>query len=273
MSSRARRVVRDLTPPVLMRALAARTPGQLRFIDGFDDWSAATAASTGYSEGSILHRVAAATDEVVAGRAAFERDGVTFDRVEYRWPVTAALLWAAARHDGMLRVLDFGGSLGSSYRQQARVLHDVDVQWGIVEQAGYVEAGRTYEDGRLRFFSTIDDCCSELHPTVALLSGVLQYLPSPHAVLEEVSRSDVEILVIDRTPFTDLPDDLPTVQEVPPTIYAASYPAWLLSRERLLRGLVGWELVDEFPSFEPALTTTGGVPFTWHGMLLVRASA
>jgi putative methyltransferase (TIGR04325 family) len=256
-----------------MRALAARAPGQLRFIDGFADWQAAQDASTGYSQGSILERVASATDEVVAGRAAFERDAVTFDRVEYRWPVAAALLWAATRHDGRLRVLDFGGSLGSSYRQQERLLRGVDVQWGVVEQPGFVEAGRAYEDGRLRFFETIEACCAELQPTVALLSGVLQYLPSPHAILDQVSRSGIEILVIDRTPFTDRADDLPTVQEVPPTIYPASYPAWLLSRERLLAGLAGWELLDEFPSFEPSLTTKGGVPFSWHGMLLARGTA
>lgn len=270
MTSRARGLARDLLPPVLTRALVERNRVSLRFVDGFDSWQAATDRAGAYSESAILAQVQRATDEVVAGRAAFERDGVTFDQLEYRWPLAAALLWRAALASGRLSVLDFGGSLGSSYRQLARLLDGLDVSWGVVEQHDFVEAGRQYEDEHLRFFETIAQCTAAIDPSVALLSGVLQYLPDPHAILREIAGSGVDAIVIDRTPVTGLDRDLPVVQEVPATIYEASYPAWLLSTDLLLAALPDWDLVAGFPGIEDDQRTTSGLEFAWKGMLLTR---
>ena len=199
-----------------------------------------------------------------------ERDGVTFDRIEQRWPVAGALLWRASLAGGSLRVLDFGGSLGSSMRQLEPLLGGIDVAWGVVEQPAFVAAGHAYQDERLRFFETIDECASALAPTVALLSSVLQYLPDPHDVLRTVLASGVDTVVIDRTPMTTRATDLPIVQHVPEEIYSASYPAWLLSRDLLLADAPGWELVAEFPGIEPEGRTSGGTVFSWQGMLLTR---
>jgi putative methyltransferase (TIGR04325 family) len=257
-------------PPAVTRAMAERAPGALRYTDGYDSWAAATAAAGAYSESAILDQVRRATDDVVAGRAAMERDGVTFDHIEQRWPVAGALLWRASLDGGRLRVLDFGGSLGSSLRQVTPLLGGVDVTWGVVEQPTFVSAGRAYEDERLRFFETIDECCGAITPTVALLSSVLQYLPDPHAVIRAVLASGVDTIIIDRTPMTTLASDVPIVQHVPAQIYAASYPAWLLSHDLLLADTVGWTLVSEFPGIEPAGRTSGGRDFSWQGMLLTR---
>lgn len=268
MSSRARRIVRDLTPPALTRALTDRRGGRLRFVDGYPTWAAAEAAAGTYSETSILEQVRRATDDVVAGRAVFERDGVTFDEPDYAWPVAAALLWRASL--GPLSVLDFGGSLGSSYRQMAPLLDAVDLTWAVVEQPAFVEAGRAYQDERLRFFATIDECAAATRPTVALASGVLQYLPDPYAILADLLACGVDAVIIDRTPFVDGSADLAVVQQVPPEIYAASYPAWMLSHDRLLAAFAGWRVVSEFPTLDAATSTTSGVPIRWGGLLAVR---
>lgn len=269
MASSVRRLVRDLTPPVITRAIDGRAKGALRFVDGYATWGEASEAATGYSETSIVDQVIRATDAVIAGRAAFERDGVTFDRIEYRWPVAGAMLWQAARH-GRLRVLDFGGSLGSSMRQMGPLLDGVDVCWGVVEQPVFVEAGRRFESERLRFFGSVEECVTELQPTIALLSGVLQYVPDPHAILSTVRDSGVEVILIDRTPMQDGTTDIPVVQQVPAEIYEASYPAWLLSASRLLEDLPGWSVVDTFPGIEANRSTTGGIAFDWRGLLLTR---
>ncbi len=60
-----------------------------------------------------------ATRKVVAGEAVYERDSVVFDHLEYAWPLLACLLQIAAERRS-LRVIDFGGSLGSSWRQNRR---------------------------------------------------------------------------------------------------------------------------------------------------------
>ena len=270
MTSAARRIVRDLLPPAITRAVAGR--GALRFVDGYASWAAAEAAAGTYSEGSILAQVQAATDRVVAGEAAFERDGVTFDRLEYRWPVVAALLWRASTGGGRLSVLDFGGSLGSSLRQTGTLLDAVDLTWGVVEQPSFVAAGAAYASERLRFFTSVADCVEATRPTFALLSSVLQYLPEPEAVIATVRDCGVDTLVIDRTPMTDLDHDVPVVQHVPAQIYQASYPAWLLSRPRLLDALPGWQVVADIDGIEPDMRTSGGIDFRWRGMLMTRVS-
>jgi len=272
MTSAPRRALHDLTPPIVSRALARRSRHATRFVEGYGSWDEATAATTGYSHDSILDQVERATTAVVDGHAAFERDGVTFDEVEYRWPVAAALMWQAARSGGALSVLDFGGSLGSTYRQYSRLLADLDVQWGVVEQPSFVAAGQRFEDGCLSFHSDVEACAQTLRPNLGLLSSVLQYLPDPYGVIDSVAAAGVEMLVIDRTPMTATAQDIPAVQVVPESIYAASYPSWLLSRERLVNHLSDWEVVDTFPGIEADLQTQGGTAVRWLGMTLVRRS-
>ena len=85
-----------------------------------------------------------------------------------------------------------------------------------------------------------------------------------------MSGSGVDTVVIDRTPFTTRATDLPTVQEVPAEIYPASYPAWLLSRERLLGDAHGVGARRRVPQHRAGAGHESGVPFTWDGMLLVR---
>lgn len=274
MTSTARRIARDLVPPALARALIGTPKGGLSFEDVRGAWQDAEAAAGGYDEESILLRIRAATDEVRSGQAAFERDGIAFAVHEFRWPLAAALLMVAARR-GHLSVLDFGGSLGSSYRQHAGLLDGVPTAWGVVEQPTFVEAGLEYEDDRLRFFTTIAECIEAITPNAAVLSSVLQYLPDPDSVLAEIAETDVDVIVIDRTPFlleaTCATSHRATVQRVPEEIYPASYAAWLLSRERLLASAPGWSVLDTFPSIEPDMRTTGGVEFAWSGLILVRS--
>ena len=50
-------------------------------------------------------------------RGVYERDSVLFDTIRYSWPLLSDLLRAASEDQNHLSVLDFGGSLGSSYYQ------------------------------------------------------------------------------------------------------------------------------------------------------------
>ena len=67
-----------------------------------------------YAAINILERVANSIQKVRRGEAAFERDGVAFPREDYRFPLLATLMYVVAR-ERRLTVLDFGGSLGSSF--------------------------------------------------------------------------------------------------------------------------------------------------------------
>ena len=223
-------------PPVLARSVQAMRRNRIRFDGPFASWEDATAESTGYDADDILARVLDATLKVRRGEAAFERDSVLFDRIDYVWPVTAGLMWAAARANGRLDVLDFGGSLGSSYFQHARLLAELtEVRWSVVEQPHFAQAGQAVlQDERLRFHESIGECLTASRPNVILLSSVLQYLADPLPMIKELCAVGAAVIIVDKTIVNTSPSHRIYVQHVPASIYSASYPCRSLSESALL---------------------------------------
>jgi len=258
-------------PQALLRWIRHVCGSGVRFEGEYPSWEEACAHCTGYDADGILAKVLAATLKVKHGEAAFERDSVLFDEIDYAWPVLTGLMWAAARNGGKLNVLDFGGALGSSYFQNRKFLQALpEVCWNVVEQAHYVEAGRAQvQDEQLRFYKTIGECLIENKPNVVLLSSVLQYLESPFELLIELSMVGAECLIVDRTPFLVNGKDKLVIQKVPSAIYAASYPMWIFSLPELKQRLVkDWLLVASNLSPEGNVQTRNGFEFAFQGMLL-----
>jgi putative methyltransferase (TIGR04325 family) len=221
----------------------------------YASWGAARAASTGYDATAILDKVRLATLDVIAGRAACERDSVTFDRPQYSLPLLVCLFYVATRCGNRLDVLDFGGSLGSSYWQNRRLLeHLQSVRWSIVEQQHFVAVGqRDIATEVLRFYPTVDACLAVEGPNLVLLSGVLQYLESPYDTLRSILERRLPFVVLDRTSFfvDDLPERI-TIEDVDPSVYEGSYPAWFLNlaRFRTFVAACGYRIIEEFDSWE-----------------------
>ncbi|OAI13050.1 hypothetical protein A1507_18010 [Methylomonas koyamae] len=231
--------------------------GHIKFQGEFLDWSTASRHSIGYSADEILSKVVYATLAVKRGEAVYERDSVLFHKNEYDWPIMAGLMWAAALNQGKLNVLDFGGSLGSSYFQHRSFLNNLaDVAWNVVEQSHFVDAGRIHiQDNILRFYPSIPECLSENKPNVIFLSSVLQYLRDPFDILNSLLVSDADVLIVDKTIVNDSQSDRLYIQHVPDTIYKASYPCWSLSESKLINAIsIHYLLKSEFPSLSfPAL--------------------
>src|SRR5882724_5141454 len=249
-------LLHDLCPPLVARASRWRANG-LGWSGDFPTWQTAAARCAGYDQPAILEQIRLAAGRVRAGAGAYERDAVVFEEPAYSWPLLAVLLEVAAAHGGILRVLDFGGSLGSAYFQHQRWLDPLaGVEWSVVEQEHFVRCGREeFADDRLRFFSSIADCLAAGRPDLVLLSSVLGYLPDPAAVLGELAGIGAGALLIDRTGFTRNDRERITVQRVPEDIYPATYPCRFFSRTALVRRLAPrYELVAAFPALdEPPL--------------------
>ncbi len=163
-------------------------------------------------------------------------------------------MWIAAQKGGKLNVLDFGGSLGSSYYQNKKFLDSLsDVNWCIVEQPDFVNAGiEIIKDGRLHFFNTIEECVKLFDIDVVLLSSVLQYLEKPYSLLNKIKLQHNHYLIIDRTPFIKGKDRI-TIQKVNPKIYKASYPCWFFNEEKFCSCLSSdYEMVIEFNAIDKA---------------------
>ena len=219
-------------------------------------WNEAVRNSTGYDNEIILNKTKKALLKVKNGEAVYERDSVLFDNVQYAWPLLSCLMWVAAQAKGNLNVLDFGGSLGSTYFQNRVFLrHLSDVRWNIIEQPKYVETGKKwFEDDHLKFYLRVEDCLAETQPNVIILSGVLQYLERPYDVLSKfLNLSDCGYIIIDRTSFWSGAFDKLGVQSIDRCIFDASYPMWVFSLEKFLKALDSATIIESFPCFEDRL--------------------
>ena len=264
-------IAKNWLPPILLRWIRQARGGSVRFEGCFETWEKASAQCTGYDADDILAKVLEATLKVKNGEAAFERDSVLFDKVEYALPVLSGLMWAAARNGGVLNVLDFGGALGSSYFQNRNFLLTLpSLKWNVVEQSHYVEAGQAYiQDDVVHFYKSIDACLVENMPNVILLSSVLQYLEEPIEIIEKLATVGASVLIIDRTPFVMGKQDMLMIQHVPTSIYQASYPMWAFSESNLMKILNrDWKLFTEILSPEGVVRSTDGLIFSFKGALM-----
>jgi len=122
---KAKVFVKNVLPPFVVEALrrlfAARPEETIRFTGDYASWDEAERRSNGYAAPEILVKTRAAMLKVKNGEAAFERDSVLFAVMKNNFALLAGLTRAATANRGHLSVLDFGGSLGSTYFQ-CRVL-------------------------------------------------------------------------------------------------------------------------------------------------------
>jgi putative methyltransferase (TIGR04325 family) len=260
--------IHDLVPPLFVR-LYQQGSGAAGYSGSYHDWADAKRASTGYDADLILEKVKNALLKVKSGEAPYERDSVLFDEVQYSWPLLAGLLWIASQNDNRLSLLDFGGSLGSSFYQNLKFLsHMKELQWGIVEQEKFVSCGRqNFENDYFKFYNTLDECIDKQKPGVIFLGSVLQYLEKPYDFLQEIIDREFSFILIDRTPFlTYGQKDRLTVQTVPPSIYTASYPAWFFNLD-IFKDVMSkkYEFVAEFNTLDRA-----NIPSTFKGFILKR---
>jgi putative methyltransferase (TIGR04325 family) len=243
----------------------------VRFTGDYASWEEAAQASSGYAAPVILETTRAALLRVKNGEAAYERDSVTFPTIDYEYPLLACLLRAATEHGNRLSVLDFGGSLGSTYFQCRSFLAPLEeLRWSIVEQPAHVICGqRDFANDELRFYETVAGCLRVERPQVLLLSGVLQCLPKPYAVLDDLIGQAFDYIVVDRTAFLRGGGDRLTLEHVPAWIYPAVYPSWFLSEERLLGLFAGrYELLASFRALDT--THPAGGEADYKGFLFRR---
>lgn len=247
-----KKILRDLVPPLILRWIM-RFIHPYGFFGNYATWEDARKHSTGYDSDQIVEKVRASIRRVRDGEGVYERDSVLFDRIQYSWFLLSGLLWVASREGNRLNLLDFGGSLGSTYYQNLGFLrHLEEIRWGIVEQEKFAECGkREFENEHVNFFSTIEDCVAEQKPNTLLLCSVLQYMEDPYYLLEKIIDLDFQYVIIDRTPFLFGESDRITIQRIPPSVYDARIPAWLLNYGKIVSRLRrNFDVVGENETWE-----------------------
>ena len=271
--TRGLRWVRGWVPPEAIRLFNHWTGRNSRLSGNYRSWEEASRNADGYDAAAILDRAREAMLAIRDGRGAFVRDGVVFPEPNPPLPLLCGLMRVAACAGGHLRVLDFGGALGSTYYQCRKFLQGLpSVRWQVVEQPQFVACGsEVFADGVLGFSSSISEAAHLTNPNVVVLSGVLQYLPNPVAVLEELGSLGAKAIIVDRTPIIVGSREVIAVQRVSSRIVRSSYPVRLFTRAGLLDPLNGrYQLLAEFDAVDgPA----GGVlrRIEFKGFLLEAA--
>lgn len=245
-----KKIVKNLLPPFILDWLRRRRK-KYGFFGNYSNWTNALQSSTGYDAQAILAKVKNARLLVKNGQAAFERDGVVFDKIQYSWPLLAALLYVATKNNNRLNLIDFGGALGTTYFQNLAFLKQLAaLNWNVVEQANFVKVGQAdFQNVQLKFYLTMADCLKEQSANTLLCLGVLQYLEKPYELLNDIINLKFNYLIFDRTTFVTQLSDRLTVQKMPPRIYEASYPAWFFNLDKFLAFFADkYELLADFDS-------------------------
>lgn len=204
----------------------------------FKSFDEAKAQCSGYDENHILNRIKETTGKVRDGNAVYERDGILYDEVQVNHTLLSILLLVAGRNGNKLTLIDFGGSLGTSYYQCIKYLsHLVELSWCIIEQENYVEAGKkSFENDHVKFYYNIEECISDgKNPDILLISSALQYIKEPYQLLDHLQTFNVPYLMLDLVGYNDTEDDRITIQKVPPIFYGieASYPCTFFGKNKL----------------------------------------
>ena len=247
---------------------------RLKWSGNYKSWEEAESKTIGYNANNIFKKTAEAILKVKHGEAKYERDSVLFDKPEYSWPLLATLLKISVENNNTLNILDFGGSLGSSYFQNKDFLTGIrNMSWSVVEQEHYTSFGNEkVADDVLRFYFNIEDCIIDRHPQVLLLSGVVQYLSEPYQWLEKFKSKNFEYIIFDRTSFIEAESDRLTIQNVPANVYEASYPAWFFNYGKFVSFFEAqYALIADFESHHGfVITLEDNIRAYYKGLILKR---
>lgn len=236
------------------------------FFGDYSSFEEVSALCNGYSANNIIEATLSSTLKVKNGEAIFERDSFIFDKIQYSYPLLACLFKVAVEHNNKLRVLDFGGALGSHYYQNKEFLQPIHIeQWTVVEQLAYVNLGNEkIADGILDFAYNIEDV---KNANILLSSSTLQYMEEPYLWAKKFIDSGIDYILLDRIQFNAEKRDRLTLQTVPPEIYNAQYPSWFLIEEKLIE--IMREKYDMILDFDSTIDRAN-IPSYYKGFLFKK---
>lgn len=266
---------KKILPPIVidfLKLFQKNTKGSaIEWNDSYESWDKAILISSGYDDKAILEKTKEALLQVKSGAFAYERDTVLFEKLELNWNLIACLQKVIIETGNILSILDFGGSLGSTYFQNKSFLPNI-IEWSVVEQVHVVSCGQNnFEDKKLKFYPTIENCKLERNPSVLLLGSVLPYMEDPINWIENFLKHEFKYIIIDRTSFTEDSANRLTLQTVPSEIYTATYPCWFFNEERFLSLFSHkYDIISEVQNLAnpPHFYNENGNKMYWNGFFL-----
>jgi len=204
----------------------------------FDTWKDAVINSEGYDSYKIIDKLFISAMKVKNKKFAYERDTVLFSQPSYDWMILYNIL-KRTNNDRNLNLIDFGGSLGSTYFQHKLFLKLFRfVKWNIVEQKKITDIGKKFfKSKHLKFHNNLETAMKKNKSKFIILNNVLQYIENPTQIIDILSKYKGVTIIIDKIIFTKKNKDIIIVQKTPKRIYDASYPLRIFSKSNFLKKL------------------------------------
>lgn len=206
---------------------------------------------SGYDADEIFQKVKESILKVRDGEAVYERDSVLFYEKTYNYSLLTYLYQIALMNNKKLNIIDWGGSLGSTFFQNKDLLLTglEELDWTIKEQEHFVRFGKEQlENEYLHFVNGYDEIENiEKYQTV-LFSSVLQYIPDYEQVIKETIAFEPQYIILERTPVGNRKRIW--VETVKEPIYNATYPCMMLEKNKLIDLFIEekYELIDSWKS-------------------------
>ena len=240
-------IIRLFIPPIILKIIKKILSIKEFDRRDFSSWKEALKKTTSYDTEDVFDKTLQSARKVRDGKAVYERDSVIFDNIQYDWQLLSSILFIS-NVQKRLNIVDFGGALGTSYRQNSKYLDAISVskKWAIIEQRKYVQIGKNeFENNEISFHESLSEITFDVD--MFLMAGSICYIENPYKVLEEIIALKPKFILIVRTPFSSLMEDKISIQYVPKSIYDASFPIWILSEKKFKSYLSDfYEVLEEW---------------------------
>lgn len=207
----------------------------IRYMGDYAGWEEASAECAGYDDSAIISKVISSVEKVRRGEAIWERDSCLFYEDKYTYKICAAILRCAVQNRGRgVRVLDIGGSLGSTWFQNRKYLSDLEqLEYVVAEQDHFAKYGHeNLEDGTLKFIKSTDRWEDGGRFDIVLLSASLQYISQWQDIIVRIRKAKPRYVILDRLLVSDRRRIC--VETVPEVLYSSSYPVVVFEKNEVL---------------------------------------
>lgn len=211
-----------------------RDISQTYYLGDYTCWDEANRECKGYDDEVIIKKVIESVQKVLHGEALWERDGYLFYKEKNIYPICATILKCAIQNRNQgVRILDIGGSLGSTYFQNKNYLTDVkNLEYIIAEQKHFTDYGKKYlEDKTLKFINSIDSFDDLGEIDIVLMSASLQYIWPNKMLIKKIQKLNARYLILDRIAVSSRTRICKEI--VSKEIYQSSYPMMIYTEDEI----------------------------------------
>lgn len=231
-----KKLIKKFVPNLFINKINSYLKRNIRIVGSYSRWDEALKESGSYSNHKIFLKTKKSFLKISKTNELYERDTVIFYDKQINKPMISLLEKLRLKNKtNLLKVLDYGGSIGSTYFQNRKILlNNNNFQWDIIEQKKIVNfANKSIKLKNLRFFKSLDSYLNKNFPDIILFSSVLHYLESPYDLIKKLIRKKIKYFLILKTPFYKNKTEI-KIQLNPKNIYEVNYPIRIFNNKLFL---------------------------------------